>query len=439
MQRNMLSDPHWIARLLLVVVLLFIVSTLAGCAYTHLQAQQAPTATPRSALPPTEIVPTVTPAATDIPWPTPSPPDTALSLCTFTDPASPASSATPVPYRFSEPTVILTNTGGTITIASWLPDNQRLLLTRSIAGSARETIETVDMRTGLVQRRAERHALPGKPVWVEPQQAIAFVDAIPNEGWMLKMGTAPAYEVAQTNLASPHLVVDPTGQTIGVLLRAKRAAPALVSTMTQTVQQVPVSLPVSPWQHDSTLPLGGEEQYRLTWSPQGNWIVYTSIDGLYLHNIRTDAICRIDLEGTLWALETVWSPDERWLALRVADQGLPVSFVGLRLLNMTTGAIQEIPPPAFDEDRGSFFVTGLAWTPDSRSLLSLVRIQRDERGVGHDGLFLIDVARNTATRVLPDFTFARNLRWSADGQYLAVDCTIWQEGRLCLVNVTPLR
>ncbi|NJN68683.1 MAG: hypothetical protein HC884_19245 [Chloroflexaceae bacterium] len=203
MQRNMLSDPHWIARLLLVVVLLFIVSTLAGCAYTHLQAQQAPTATPRSALPPTEIVPTVTPAATDIPWPTPSPPDTALSLCTFTDPASPASSATPVPYRFSEPTVILTNTGGTITIASWLPDNQRLLLTRSIAGSARETIETVDMRTGLVQRRAERHALPGKPVWVEPQQAIAFVDAIPNEGWMLKMGTAPPYEVAQTNLASP--------------------------------------------------------------------------------------------------------------------------------------------------------------------------------------------------------------------------------------------
>ncbi len=439
MPRRACHAPRWIDHLLCVVLVILVTGAVAGCGTPDSQVRLAPTAVQRPALPPIEIVPTVTPAATDIPRPSPTPPDPSIPPCTFAAPSAQSPADMPVQYNFSEPEIILRNPGAAIGIASWLPDNRRLLITPEMADTPRETIETLDIRTGQRQVYAERHALTGNPVWLEPQQDVAFVDAVPDTIWELRRATTPLPAAVQVPLASPHLAVDPTGQRVGVLLRAQRARPALIGTTTQTVQSVPDALPVAPWQHDPTRPLGIDEIYRLTWSPQGTWIAYTSIDGLYLHNTGTEALCRIALEGPLWAVEVAWSPDERRLALRVAAQGLPTQLIRLWILDMQTGDMQEISPPASNKEWGISSFAGITWAPDSRSLAALARVRRDERGVGHDGLFLIDIEQNTATRVLPDFEFVRNMHWSGDGQYMVIDCSVWEEGRVCLMEVTPVQ
>jgi hypothetical protein len=76
-------------------------------------------------------------------------------------------------YEFSEPQVVLTNTGS-IAIVNWLPDSNRLLVTRSYPKSYRERIETVDIRTGEVQLYAERDHHNGKPVWLSAIQGVAY-------------------------------------------------------------------------------------------------------------------------------------------------------------------------------------------------------------------------------------------------------------------------
>lgn len=98
--------------------------------------------------------------------------------CKFPDPASaPKQILQPIDrYQFSEPEIVLTSKTA-IGIASWLPDGKRLLITRSV-GNGRETIETLDIRTGETLVYAEREGAAGKPVWIDDLNAVAFATSV---------------------------------------------------------------------------------------------------------------------------------------------------------------------------------------------------------------------------------------------------------------------
>jgi hypothetical protein len=78
-------------------------------------------------------------------------------------------------YEFSEPRVVLTSTVG-IEIADWLPDNNRLLVTRIDPQTQQERIETLDTRSGELHLHAQRGSHYGKPVWLSAIQGVAYVD-----------------------------------------------------------------------------------------------------------------------------------------------------------------------------------------------------------------------------------------------------------------------
>jgi len=59
--------------------------------------------------------------------------------------------------------VVLTHTSA-VGIAGWLPDGERLLITRDIPGTNRQSIETFNTRTGEIQIYAQREGANGKGI-----------------------------------------------------------------------------------------------------------------------------------------------------------------------------------------------------------------------------------------------------------------------------------
>ncbi|RMF40878.1 MAG: hypothetical protein D6755_13065 [Anaerolineae bacterium] len=71
-----------------------------------------------------------------------------VPLCAFAgQPATAEPGPTLDTFQFSEPRVVLTHTSA-IGIAGWLPDDQRLLITKDIPGTNRQAVETVNTQTG---------------------------------------------------------------------------------------------------------------------------------------------------------------------------------------------------------------------------------------------------------------------------------------------------
>jgi WD40 repeat protein len=112
----------------------------------------------------------------------------------------------------------------------------------------------------------------------------------------------------------------------------------------------------------------------------------------------------IDLEG-VFEYQPDWSPDGRWLALRVDD----TRAGGTVLVSSDGGRVDYI---ARDLD----IVGGSAdWAPDSRHLV----LAGTDRKSKHFGLFVVDRERRTATRITSDRYEAQYPAWSPDGKWIA--------------------
>jgi WD40-like Beta Propeller Repeat len=118
----------------------------------------------------------------------------------------------------------------------------------------------------------------------------------------------------------------------------------------------------------------------------------------------TDEQRLIDLRG-LFEYQPDWSPDGRWLALRVDDERIGgtilVSSDGKRVDYLT---------------RELGFMGGSAdWAPGSRQLVLTGRQPKDQSF----GLYIVDVVRRTATRITPPRYEAQYPAWSPDGDLIA--------------------
>ena len=130
--------------------------------------QAAPTARPQSAA--SSARPTV--LATALPdEPIAQTQPTPIPGCTFPLPQAAPPVGAPPPlaaYHFTEPRVV--QTGGLLQVAEWLPDNQRLLITRAESTVA---LEVLDIISGTTTPYGTVPTIFNRPYWIDQQHAIA--------------------------------------------------------------------------------------------------------------------------------------------------------------------------------------------------------------------------------------------------------------------------
>lgn len=453
-----------LALITLVVALALTFGGLGRGAEPAPQAFQSPIETPTQPpypLPATSTPPVPLATPTPLPYPppgTPTPPGPPATptiapmpvpRCTFAAPPVPA---VPGPsldaYHFSEPQVVLTHTSA-IGIAGWLPDGQRLLINRLIPGQAREYIEIFNVQTGELQRYGERHRYDAKPVWLNSERAVAFVDVSPDKQKVLRIsrGEGAPVEEAITGLAASYLAASPDGRRVVFFTKATQNRPEAFDVAQAQRQTFPFTLPLTPWQDLPALGQQvGPEPYRAAWNPNGNQIAFYNDTGFYLADLATGQICEIDLglhmDGKRWALDARWSPNGRYLSILTTIGDLPVPFAELAILDTATGEMHQV-------NLGVPYIFEIAWAPNSRYLIALGQVNFVE-GRTLLGLYAVDVLTSEFRRVLPDHVFSGGiylyegggLAWSPNGQTVFTKCPIWLEreptvveDRLCAIEV----
>jgi len=424
----------------LAVVLAMTLDQLQEGAQPGFQAFQSPLETPTLPPYPLPATPTVVPM--------PVPP------CLFAGQPVPAEPGPPLEtYRFSEPRVVLTHPSA-IGIAGWLPDGQRLLITRLIPGQSREHVEVFDTHSGELQRYGERHSLPGKPVWLAAHQAVAFADVAPDNQVVLRIsrGEAAPVETPVSGLAASFLEASPDGRRV-VFFTVQDRPEAYDGAHTQR-QTLPFALPLTPWQKLSALgQLFGPELYRAAWHPNGNQIAFYNDTGFYLADLPSGQICELDLGfeksearyGKRWAFDVQWSPNGRYLAMLTTVGDSPVGFSDLTILDTLTGKLRSMHPERYIEP-GRYYVTDLSWAPNSHDMAILVTVKVDEMGASFDELYLTDITSGEFRPLVSSWDFGGpwggSLSWSYDGLKLAALCPRPSqttppvaENRLCIIPI----
>ncbi|MBX2999290.1 MAG: PD40 domain-containing protein [Caldilineaceae bacterium] len=398
------------------------------------------------ALPTGEVVimPPVTNASTSqSPLPTPeAPTEGRPPLCEFRgQPTSELLASSGLDrFAFSDPVVVLTHTA-TIAIAEWLPDNQRVLITRLLREQEEERIETFNINTGEVHLYGNRQNVPAKPHWLHSKQSVVFAD-VEGKQLVLQIRGNPAGsdEPPFVGLSGPYIATDVEGKKI-LLVDKAQTQPLVFDAVQSRLESLPFSL--SSLQQEVY-----RGAYRIAWQPHGDQIVYYDNMALYLGDVATGKFCQVDLGnderyGKHWVLGAKWSPNGRYLAMEVTAGEIPVSFVGLRILDTVTNAVHIL-------DMEARYTLETAWGPDSRHLITLGQIEVLDSGRPLFGLYLVDVISGKFNRILPTYTFSTGtyayedggLAWSPDGKSLLTRCSIWMdsmpaivEDRLCLIEV----
>lgn len=387
---------------------------------------------------------------------TPTVAPTPVPCCSFAARSAAAELATPLEaYRFSEPRVVLTHTSAT-GIAGWLPDNQRLLITRLMPEQSREYVEIFNVQTGELQRYGERHSFDAKAVWLTTTQAVAFVDVSSDRQVVLRIsrGESGPVEEVVSGLAAPYLAASPDGRRVVFFTQVAQNRPEAFDATQAQRQTFPVTLPLTSWQELSALGQQyGPEPYRATWSPSGNQIAFYNDTGLYLFDLPSGQICEVGLGfeeseaqyGKRWTFYVQWSPNGRYLAALSAIGDLPVHFIDLILIDMNSGERRTLSPGL---DLEQHYVYDFGWAANNQQLITLAQTETIQ-GRPIQKLYLIDVQTGDSRQVMPEYVFGGGtieswqLAWAPNGQTLAVKCPTWfeveptiLEDRICLISVT---
>jgi Tol biopolymer transport system component len=352
-------------------------------------------------------------------------------------------------YEFSEPRVVLTHTSG-IAIADWLPDNSRLLITRSYPRSSRERIETLDIRNGEIQLYAERDQHNGKPVWLSAIQGVAYSAAPPNArggqfALLISRVQPPETETAVTSEGNGaalggSLAVEPGGRRL--LYLVDRTGGRLQSWDTVTRINQATAFDIAEW--GPPLTPGTQYVAHPVWSPNGSRFAIFAHSTLFLVEPGPNRVCEVPARGWVLGLYSQWSPNSRYLAIITTDEQ-PDPLVHTTALLVLDGLTGEQRKLTAEANQAS--ITDVSWGPDSRHLVVFVRtsgMYREDRPT--EKLFLIDVVTRDMRQVWPGRPFGggrdgERMAWSPNGQHLAIKCPIVRdsepilaEDRVCLIS-----
>jgi len=416
--------------------------------------QSSPVAIETETSPSSSLPETLTPSSPPV---TPTALATSVSLCTFAGHPATIEPGPPLDaFIFSEPQVVLTHTSA-IGIAGWLPDGERLLITRDIPGTNRQSIETFNTRTGEIQVYAQREGANGKPVWLLTLGAVAYTTLAEGhpELWISQspqQGERVALDVQGLSLA-----VEPDGKHLWYFSRANPTRPQRLNVGTGAIRQASLDFasllypkPGLEWVMRNRSP-----GFRMVWHPEGSKVVLYSQFWTFLLDTRTNQVCELELGEFVpermdippWALEAQWSPNGRYLAFITTDNlNAPFRRTELTILDMGTGEWQTLSPGP-DLEPGQHYVYDIAWASNSQQLITLAQTGTSQ-GRPIQKLYLIDVLTRDSRQVMPDHAFGGGaiegwqLAWSPKGQILAIKCPTWLEteptiveDRICLIAV----
>jgi len=385
---------------------------------------------------------TPTPVA---PAPIPTLAPTAIERCAFrASAASPVAGPSLDSYHFSEPQVVLTHTSA-IGIAGWLPDGQRLLITRLIPPAlTSEYVDTVDVTTGKLVSYGERHSFAAKPIWLASKHSVAMTDLV-NQDIVLRInrqGGVPGVEPIP-GLMSPYLAATSDGRRLAFLSKEADLWPQMFDTSLSQRQMLPFALPwISPAELLTLGQQDGPIPYQAAWLADGNRTAFYNDTGLYVVDLVASHICEIDLgtrmDGKRWAVDVQWSPNGRFLAALTTVGDPVVRFVDLTVIDMHTGETRLIK-------LGLQYLAAFSWDLDSHHLVVLAEAERSSRANQYD-LYLVDIVTGDSRPVLQGyplmFAGAYGIAWSPMGKAVAVACPgvdstsgAISEGRLCIIRV----
>ncbi|MDQ7029179.1 MAG: hypothetical protein Q9O62_05060 [Ardenticatenia bacterium] len=360
-------------------------------------------------------------------------------------------------YQFSEPQVVLTHTLA-VGIAGWLPEHQQLLITRDIPGTNRNSIDVLNTRTGELRSYAEREGYNGKPVWLPTLRAVAYITLVErNHELWVSHGVSQLIEPLVSSVWGPSLAVEPDGKHLWYFSRTNPDRPQRLNVETREAQPVLLDLaslryPKYPEPIQSML---RPSPFQIAQHPNGSQLVFYTQPWTFLFDKRTDQVCEIDLGRSepenmpIWAMETQWSPNGRYLAFiatasfpgQASGTGAALLYTDLMILDTKTGDLRtlQIVP---DINGRQHYVTDISWAPDSRYLAVLGVVRITETGSEKEGLFVVDVTTGEFQRVLSGDEFGGGswgwqLAWDPSGSQLAVNCPTPEEGRLCIISVRP--
>lgn len=420
------------------------------------QAFQSPIETPT--LPP--YPPPVTPTPPGPPA-TPTVAPALVPRCTFAAHPAPAEPGPPLEaYQFSEPKIVLTHPAA-IGIAGWLPDGQRLLITRDVPGTNRQSVDVFDVQTGGLSTYAERDGSSGKPVWLAALKSVAYLTLVAEEGeeqpiryrpelW-ISYGSPQQVERLTSDVRGA-LAVEPDGKRLWYFLRSEPDRLQIFDVETRSVQAAPLDLaplrylkPGLEWAMRDRSP-----EFKMVWRPDGSQVMLYSQFWTFLLDMRSGQWCELALgdynpeamDIPPWPLEAQWSPDGRYLAfITTGSLNLPFRHTELTILDMETGERRTLSPGP-DIEPGRHYVTDMTWSPDNRYLVVLGVVRMTEAGTEKEGLFIVNAATGEFQQILPEYEFgggleSMQLAWDATGSFLAVNCPTPEEGRLCIISVNP--
>lgn len=347
-------------------------------------------------------------------------------------------------FTFSEPMVVLTDDMA-IGIKHWLPDGQRLLITRELP-EHRQSIELFNVATGETQVYATRE-YGGHLAWLDTLQAVVYVErryvdrnaGLAQYDLWFSQGDPEGVQKLAENVLPFSVAIDANDQVS--FFSATTNQLQNLDIAHKTIQSLPLDL--TSWLY-TKYPESVEEpktmsslySFRLVQSPNNSILAASGDPWLFLIETQANKICEVDL-GYLGHIPrrptgVNWSHNGRYLALKntAVLPGELLPFNDLFVLDTKDSQLLTLTSPDWR------YVTDVAWSPDGQYLVFLGHLRFKK---AH--LFILNVEQRAiqVAQVSIDLggggDWGQQLYWQPNGQQLAVNCPTQEYGRLCLITL----
>jgi Tol biopolymer transport system component/DNA-binding winged helix-turn-helix (wHTH) protein len=149
--------------------------------------------------------------------------------------------------------------------------------------------------------------------------------------------------------------------------------------------------------------LGGISAEGLAFSPDHQWVTYTTYPDGTLWRSRVDGSERLQLTSPpMQVVMPRWSPDGRQIAFNAT---LPLSTWNIYVISSAGGAAERLVPSQKSQ-------LDAEWSPDGKSLIFGSAIERDR------AIYLLDLSSRKIS-TLPGSSGLFSPHWSPDGRYIA--------------------
>jgi WD40 repeat protein len=432
----------------LVVLIIAAVALLTWRWMSNRPQGVAPLAAAETAVSPPQSTPIGQPSAYPGPGdPTPTPPIPTIPPCSIEDGKLPNDgSATESGYVFSEPRVVMTSTSG-IAIAQWLPDNERLLVSRVLwtPEKSERSIELVNAATGesVVYGTVADigpFATSGLPVWIDSVQSVAAPDwNADRTSTVLRVLSSSSTNIEQAvpEIASVYIGSDPISGRIIYFSKANPNEAQSFDPVGGVSAAMPLPQPVPA--EKGYMPNDYFANFQVAFSPDGSRFVQYNNQAFYMAEPNNGKMCELEFGSQQRAFMAKWSPDGRFLALNEVFPRDPI------FRESTVAIVDFQNSRRYTLVSGNFFVYDLAWSPDSESLAVVITGEpvMDGELPNPEKLIIANVFTGE-TKPLTEgfFISAWGLAWSSRSNQIAFQCALRDktsplitEGRLCIIAV----